>query len=472
MRPWWALATVSRLREMAEGRDLRLRSRLALAFVAVAVMAIVVLASLTMFATNRQVSRLVVLQQHGTARDVQVALASAYRQARGWSNANLTPALSLAASGGASLVIFDRHGTAIDAQSSDASALMSAMMGGTSVPTMAPLGPVYDLAVRVDNARVGRVEIRFASEAPSFAQRQVRDSLQGTVALGATVASLLALIVAWLVSRRITRPLSELTATVRAIEGGTRGARVEHPRAPGEIGELVSAFDRMANALSDEDSMRRQQLADVAHELRTPITILQATMEQMLDDERAASVEEIGSLSDEVRRLGRLVRDVETLAAAEAAGLHLTTRPTDVAEAAAMATRALRPSFEDADVTLVEEMEPAVVNGDADRLVQIVMNLVTNALKFSPPGTRVTVRVSASDGLAHLVVTDEGPGIDSADLEHIFERFWRSSNANRTSGSGIGLAVVAELVRAHGGRVAVASEPGGGTTFSVLLPLA
>ncbi len=450
----------------------RLGSRLALAFVAVAVTAVALLAALTLFATGSQVSRLAASQQQNTVASVVSALRQAYREAGGWHEASLQSAYSVAASAGARLQLLDRNGQPVAPHGFDPAEVMAGMMSsmhdGTAVA--GPFGAPVRAVVRVDGTPAGTAVLRFPASGLTAADQRVRNALQQTVIIGAGLAALLALWVSWLVSRRITRPLVQLTAAARSMEAGTRGARSRQASAPGELGELSAAFDRMADALDRAELLRRQLLADVAHELRTPITILQAYCEQLADGTEPATPERLASLSDEALRLGRLVADLETLAAAEAAGLHLIKAPTDLATVAAHSADLLGPAFAAADVSLVPRLQPSIVEGDATRLGQIVTNLLTNALKFSPPDGHVTLTVAASNGLARLEVCDEGPGIPAAELSHVFERFWRGSAGRQASGSGIGLAVVAELARAHGGRAEVTSEPGHGARFTVWLP--
>lgn len=457
---------------MAERVIGRLGSRLALAFVVVAVLAVGLLAGLTVIATGTQVSSLAASQQRDTMRSVAAALGQAYRVGGGWKHADLRPAYTVAASAGASLQVLDQHGQVVIPEGFDPSHFMAGMMGamhaGGGMP--GPTGQPVQAGVMVDGARVGSAVLRFPGSGLPAAEQRVRTALEQTVAVGAGLAALLALAVSWVIARRITRPLVRLTQTVAAIESGQRGARANQGSAPGEIGELAVAFDRMAGALDREDSLRRQLLADVAHELRTPLTILQAYCEQMADGTEPATPARLASLRDEVLRLGRLVTDLETLAAAEAAGLQMIKAPTGLAEVAAGAVDLLGPAFETAGVKLVPHLEPVTVSGDATRLSQIITNLLTNALKFSPSGGQVTLTTDSSNGLARLDVADQGPGIPEQELPHIFERFWRGSAGRRAAGSGIGLAVVAELVRAHAGQVHVVSEPGHGTRFTVLLP--
>ena len=458
---------------MPERRSVRLSSRLALAFVAVAIGAVVLLAALTLLATNSQVSSLVASEQQSTVRAVDAALDQAYRTSGGWSSADLTSAFSLATSGNAQLTVRYATGGLVASTNANSSqmmdSIMGAMHGGSYTPP--PLGQPVRRALTVNGSTVGFAILRFPASGLTSAQQRVRNALESTVLLGAGLASLLALVVAWLVSRRITRPLVRLTETVRSIESGQRHARASQSSAPGEVGELAASFDRMADALHHEDVLRRQLLADVAHELRTPITIVQVTLEQMVDGAVPVTSDRIASLGDDVLRLGRLVQDLETLAAAEAAGLSMVKEPVNVASVAAGVAEVLRPAFQAAEVALVVQLHDAMVDGDAARIGQIVTNLLTNALKFSPEHASVVLSVTATDGLARLEVVDHGPGIEAAEIPHLFDRFWRGSAGRRTSGSGIGLAVVAGLVAAHGGRIEVSSQPGQGARFTALLPL-
>ena len=319
---------------------------------------------------------------------------------------------------------------------------------------------------------VGTVVVRFPAGALPGPERQVRDALFRVVAAGAGVGALAALVVAVLVSRRITRPLNRLVTGAQAIETGALGTRVELGDEPGELGELGAAFDRMADALAREDALRRALVADVAHELRTPVTILQASCEAMVDGIEAPTPERLTSLHDEVLRLGQLVNDLETLSAAEAAGLRLDRRSVDLADIAADAVTSLAGRSDAAGQRIDTHLAPAIVDGDPRRLHQVAVNLIANAVKFTPSGGTISVTTDTdTDGaVAVLEVADTGPGIPPDDISRVFDRFWRGATAGSTSGSGIGLAVVAELVRAHHGRVEVTSPPGGGARFRVLLP--
>lgn len=429
-----------------------LRVRLVAAFAAVAAAAIAAFAGLTLWAGRGDVASLVRRQQQATA--VSVAAAAA----EGWATGDLRAARAVALGAGAALEVHDAHG-----------ALLLQAARGLGPAWMRPqaalpsYGAARTLPVVVGGTRVGSVELRFPSDALPPAERQLRDALTRTTLYGAAIAAGVALLAGLLVADGITRPLRRLIETVRRVGAGERGARA-NLAAAGELGELGAAFDAMAGALQREDELRRSLTADVAHELRTPVTILTAQCEALVDGLAAPSPAQLASLHDEALRLGRAIEDLETLASAEAAGLQLERAPVRLDQVAGDAAERLRPQFAAAGVELATRLRPTTVTGDELRLGQVVRNLLTNALKFTPTGGRVAVEVE--DGV--LAVADSGIGISDADLPHVFDRFWRGANGRAAAGSGIGLAVVDELVRAHGGTVEAVSA-GGGTTFTVRL---
>jgi two-component system sensor histidine kinase BaeS len=245
-------------------------------------------------------------------------------------------------------------------------------------------------------------------------------------------------------------------------------------RAPGEIAELAAAFDEMADSTDRQEQLRRDLVADVAHELRTPVAVLQAGHEALLDGVAEPTPEELGSLRDEVLRLARMVSDLQDMAAAEAAALHLQLVPCDLAEMAVEAADSMAGRFDAAGLAFERQVKPVTVRADPRWLPHVIMNLLTNALKYTPAGGTVTLDCGpVPDGArAVLTVTDTGIGISRDELPHIFERFWRSQHVLRTSGSGIGLAIVREMVQAHDGELRATSQEGQGTTMTMTLPRA
>jgi signal transduction histidine kinase len=228
----------------------------------------------------------------------------------------------------------------------------------------------------------------------------------------------------------------------------------------------------MASTMDRQEQLRRDLVADVAHELRTPIAVLQAGHEALLDGVAEPTPDELASLRDEVLRLARMVGDLQTLAAADAAALHLAVRRSDLADLAASAADSLARRFEAAGITLTQRLSAAPVLADPHWLHQVITNLLTNALKFTPAGGQVTITTATEGTGAILRVTDTGVGISAEDLPRIFDRFFRGQQAAQISGSGIGLTVAAELAQAHGGRLTATSALGHGTQMTLSLPSA
>ncbi|HEX5995450.1 MAG TPA: HAMP domain-containing sensor histidine kinase, partial [Jiangellales bacterium] len=273
------------------------------------------------------------------------------------------------------------------------------------------------------------------------------------------------------VSRRLTTPLAALAGAARAFAGGDRSARVGL-RPPGELGDVAAAFDSMADEVAAAEAARRRQAADLAHEIRTPLAGLQAGLEELRDGLDAPDPARLAGLHDQALRLGRVVDDLAQLASAEAAATSLHLTDLDLATVVARTVDSQEPQLRAAGLTIDRQIVgPVPVLADPDRIHQVVVNILTNAARFCRPGDRVSVRVFGADERGVVEVADTGPGIATADVPHVFERRWRGRNSAGITGSGIGLAVVRELVEAHRGTVSVRSSPGTGTTFTVMLPL-
>jgi two-component system OmpR family sensor kinase len=286
----------------------------------------------------------------------------------------------------------------------------------------------------------------------------------------------------WWVVRRGLRPLDEMTTTAGAIAGGDLSQRVPHTESHTEVGRLGVAFNTMLSEIevafaartASEERLRRF-LADASHELRTPLTSIRGYAEifdrgaRDRPEDLATSMRHIRS---EANRMSELVDDLLLLARLdrERPLAHETVELTAIAAAAVDAARVKAP---DHTVTFAP-VSPVVVTGDANRLRQVIDNLVANAINHTPPGTPIDVRVVADGSTGLLTVADEGPGIAAVDRDHIFEPFHRAdpSRARATGGVGLGLAIVSAIAQAHGGSVGVDSEPGAGATFWVRLPLA
>jgi signal transduction histidine kinase len=425
----------------------------------VALVALGLLATATLVFANNDVTTLSGQQRTDLGQAVASAAKVSFQQSHEWTVADLSPVLALASHAGIAVEVRDQRGSRVD----------SAIPDGARPDT---LGPPLVVPVQVDGAPVGTVSVRTSTAGIGAADSSLRHALAIGIVWSAVVLAVLAIIAGVIFARRITRPVVALTRASRAMASGERSVRVADGGAPGELGDLSRTFNHMADTLELEDELRRALVADVAHELRTPIAILQATTEAMADGITETSPATLSSLHDETLRLGRIVEDLEVLASAEAAELTLDLEPVDLALVAGEAARALGPKLDSAGLTLICDLQPAVVWGDKNRLHQVVTNLLTNAIKFTPASGSVGVSVSSRGNEATIVVEDSGRGIPKEDLGHVFDRFWRGPGVRHTSGSGVGLAVVRELVQAHNGGVTVASDEGRGATFVVTIPSA
>jgi len=430
--------------------------RLALAFLGVSLAAVALLAVLAAVFSSVDVSSLTGRQRSELASAFAVAAAGSWTNDRGWAGADLTPVLDVAGHSGVQLQVQDDAGHPVAATNGFA----------------ASAEPRSSVPVIVGGRRVGTVLVGLTGSGLGAADNVLRRALLEAIAGTAGLAALLALLAGLGAARRITRPVTRLITVTRAMARGDRSARAGQVSGPAELRELAAAFDQMADTLDREDKIRRDLVASVAHELRTPVAVLQAGHEALLDGVTEPTPEELGSLRDEVLRLARMVDDLQTMAAADAAGLGLTRAPVDLAAIAAAAADSLSRQFEAASVTLERELAAAPVVADQRWMHQVVTNLLGNALKFTPAGGRVTLRTSPAGPDAVLTVADTGIGIPASELPHVFDRFWRGQAAAGISGSGIGLAIAAELARAHGGTLTAASEPGHGTTLTLTLPRA
>ena len=315
----------------------------------------------------------------------------------------------------------------------------------------------------------GEPRIRpFGTRERLFASRFSKAIWGGTL-VAAAVGGLVAL---WL-ARRIGKPITDLTEASRAIASGLVPPAVSVPGRD-EIAELGQAFNRMAARLAADEQQRRRLFADIAHELRTPLSVIQGTLEGMLDRVIEPTPERIASLHSQTLLLQRLIKDLRDLSLAQAGHLQLHRQTVDVAGIVRETLEALAPFADERGVALrvhfPDGLPPA--EADPDRLRQIVQNLVENALRHTPHGGEVRLELRADGEGVRLVVADTGVGIAADDLPHIFEHFYRAdrSRARSSGGTGLGLAIVKSLAEAHGGRVTVTSASGAGSTFTVLLP--
>ena len=295
-----------------------------------------------------------------------------------------------------------------------------------------------------------------------------------SVVLAALIAVAVAVLVGVVLSRWLARPLERLAATASRFGAGQYEARAD-ARGPVEVRAAAEAFNEMAAGLVQVEARRKELVANMAHELRTPLASVSGYLQGLLDGVFPPNGDTFAPMLAETERLVRLVEDLSRLARAEAADLPLDVVGISLPELLAPVLATFRPNVAEKQLAVTVEVPPTIpaVAVDVDWARMLVRNLLDNAIRYTPPGGRVEVRCRHTGDFAELEVADTGIGIHEDDLPHVFERFYRADRARSWgAGTGIGLAVAQEIAERHGGAIRAASQPGRGSTFTVSLPLA
>ena len=344
------------------------------------------------------------------------------------------------------------------------------------VPPTSPAerGALETSLITVNGKAVGSVAVGQADgKLLSPVETRLTQQLDRMHLIAGITSAAIAFVVAMYLAWSLSNPLRRIRAGAERMRGGELGTRVKEG-GDEEMRGVARALNSLAETLQQEEALRKESVADLAHELRTPVMGLLGRIEAAEDGVFSDQSANLAAMHEEALRLSRLLDDISSLADAQRPGMLLERGRVDLAALAGRQTAATADQFAKKRIALATELEPVVVDGDAGRLQQVLANLLSNALRYTDDGGSVTVRVFRSGGEAVVEVEDTGIGIAEADQEHVFDRFWRGekSRSRSTGGAGIGLAVVEGLVQAHGGDVRVASVPGEGSTFRVTLPAA
>jgi signal transduction histidine kinase len=296
-------------------------------------------------------------------------------------------------------------------------------------------------------------------------------SATGWVRVAAAFAGFLLFVLGlWFVARSVRRmfgPIGDVMEAADRVADGDYAVRVRE-RGPGEVRRLGRTFNDMTARLQASDEERRRLLADVTHELRTPLSVIRGSLEGIADGIYDADEERVAAVLDQTRLMGRLLDDLQTLSTAEAGALSLTLEPTDVAAVVEEVASTFAPRAAAGEVRLTTSCDatPQVIV-DPARIRQVLENLVANGVRHTPAGGTVNIGLSRRADAVELTVSDTGPGIAPEELDSIFDRYTRSADSG---GSGLGLAIARSLVEAHGGSISAESPPDGGATIRVRLP--
>lgn len=306
-------------------------------------------------------------------------------------------------------------------------------------------------------------------------ERAFRDATALSVGIALAVSALATLTLSWYLSRRVHRSATALSEAASAVANGHYDIRVQSPGLGKEFDTVVVAFNRMANQLGVVDETRRQMLADLAHEIRTPVAVLEAYMEAFEDGVQPLDQQTISMLRDQTRRLTRFSLDVNALSNAEGGTASIDVQSTSPEHLIATAVAAFTPRYNAKGVVLTSRVSDGLPDlwADPERLGQVLSNLLDNALRHTGHGGSVCVTATVTDDEMTISVSDTGDGVAPEHLTRLFDRFYRVDGARDRihGGAGIGLSIAKALVEAHGGHINAHSEgPETGVTFSVTLP--
>lgn len=299
--------------------------------------------------------------------------------------------------------------------------------------------------------------------------RRIRRSLW----LAGLAAAAIAVLLSIFLIRQVTDPLRRLDVAAQRIARGEFGERVDMASSD-EIGRLAQSFDRMAESLDRSERSKRQMIADVSHELRTPLAAVRSALEGLRDGLVEATPETLAALHDKILLTTRLVRDLHQLTLADSGRLSIHPAPCSIDEILDPIAETIGVQMEDAGIRLEQRMDEGLpkVLADRQRIEQVLLNLLSNAMRHTPAGGTITVSAEVLPGEIEITVCDDGSGLSDADLEHAFDRFYRADEA-RTSdaGAGLGLPIAKAIVEAHGGAIRAENVPEGGACFRFTLPI-
>ena len=346
---------------------------------------------------------------------------------------------------------------------------------GSAPARLSPTERRQAIPVEVDGETVGYLLAASDGAAQGRAEAAFLQLITRSLMLAGLLSALLALLVGLGMARHLSAPLARLAHAARALSQGDLSQRVPVSGSE-EVSEVMAAFNEMAQALERSETLRQQMITDIAHELRTPITVIQGNLQALLDGIYPLTQEEIAQIYDETLILARLVDDLRALTQADAGQLSLSLDAIDPAELVTQAVAVFQDAAREKAIQLQADIAPHLpaICADPQRVRQVIYNLLSNALRHTPSGGQIRVIALPDGDGVQFIVADSGPGLTPEEQARVFDRFWRAdaSRSRDRGGSGLGLTIAKKLIEAQGGAMGVESEPGQGARFWFVLPKA
>ncbi len=445
-----------------------LKTRLVIAFTAVGLGAAAITALVVHLAFSAQFNNYLSAQQKITQQNLIHTLVFDYQNHHGWKISSLNHLDMYTMMNNLDVEVLNNSGKLVWSSKKINSYMpMSREMSEKMLSSTRHLNQ-ESIPLFLGKSHIGTALIRLPQLKLPAIDQAFEKSVENLILVASLAAGMIAIIIGITLARKIVAPVQSLTNASLAMSKGQYSARLKP--SIGELGEMAVAFNTMATTIETQERLRYTFSRDIAHELRTPLMILQGQIEALQDGLIPSSEETLSSLHNEILRLTRLVADLETMASADSAGFSLHNQIIYLDELVEQTLADFHGPLKEANLFIKSQLDEHVeVLGDPNRLHQIFTNLLSNATKFVPPGGTIEITLKNNDSYAHLSISDNGPGIEELEIPFIFDRFFRGKGVKST-GSGIGLAVVADLVQAHNGEISVESKKGHGTTFLLRFP--
>ena len=458
-----------------------IRTKLSLSIALVVLLTVVLISILANVLIGNQFKGYITIQQHQYTQEVVSRISLQYDgKSDSWNEESVHSIGMEALEAGYILKVYDRSSKIIwDAEDCDTALCTEIMTDIThrmesQYPNLSGEFTAEQYPAVQNGEIIGIVEINhfgpfFLSEEDSRFLSSLNKILAGIGILALAVAVLVGVLLA----KRLAEPIQRTVGATKKISDGDFGVRMKEDSSTREIEALIQSINQLAATLEQQESLRKQLTADVAHELRTPLTTVLTHVEALIEGIWEPTTERLQSCYDEVARISKLVADLENLAKVEEGNVRLNKSSVDLLDLANKMFGNFEIEMGNKKIRHTVVGNCSAVLADKDRISQVMMNLISNAVKYTPEGGEIRILLTDEENKVTFSVEDNGPGILPEDIPFIFERFYRGDKSrNRmTGGSGIGLAIVKSIVNAHGGTVRVESNPKQGSRFTVVLPL-